>query len=92
MIAATQTQVKVMPLEDALDAQIETNDILLSQNYLDFQDYCNGQLRYIRRQPFEWCENDHERRGWLDAMRYGSDCDTEAYLAEHPVEVIETDW
>lgn len=103
-VSSTQVIV-VPPLEVALDNQIAINDSLLAQNYLDFQDYLTGQLRYSHGEPIEWCENQHERRGWLDGEKYsadvetdvyldkyGPDAETRDYLAKHPVEIISVDW
>ena len=64
--------------------------MIVEPNYADFQEYLDGQLAYLHRQPLDDLTNDNARRGWLDAMRYDSDADTETYLATHPP--IEVEW
>lgn len=65
---------------------------MVDPNYMDFQEYLDGQLAYIRSQPFDGLSNDNERRGWCDAMKYDGDADTERYLAKPDAEPIQTDW
>lgn len=65
---------------------------VIAQNMLDFRDYLDGYGLFLQCQPIEFCENDHARRGYRDAATWGCDADTEAYLAKHPVEIINVDW